>query len=543
MNIPGGRAGAALRIGAVTLLFAALTALMTWPQVEYLATRATPHQDVYFNMWRLGWIAHALHADPSEIFDGNIFYPERRTLTYSDAMLVEGTIGAPLLWAGVPPVLVHNLLLLGAIVVSAVCMFVLVRMLTGSSAGGIIAGIIFGFAPYRFEHYMHMELQWTMWMPLSFWALHRTMQTRSWRSGLLTGCFVGLQMLSSIYYGIFLITVMAVAGPLLLIALPRAHRWPTVKALAPGVLAAGLICGAYAVPYLATKAEVGGRGETELVTFSARPSSYLVSTPENVVWGRAFASRGRLERRLFPGALAVLLAIVGLLLRPPAKVALVYLVALALAFDMSLGLSGYSFRFLYEHVPLYHGLRALARFGVFVLFFIAALAAYGYTAISDGLSRRARVAMAVAACVVLLGEYRVRPLMLVPYPNSAPPVYAWLAKQPPGVVAEMPMTAEAPNAADPVYSYLSTFHWQPIVNGYSGFFPASYLDRLTAVKNFPDARSIRRLREDGVRYVVVHLARVDDPHRVMRSLRTEFGLPELARLSDGQGTAVVLALR
>jgi hypothetical protein len=541
--LPGGRAGALLRLGAVTLLFAALTAVMTWPQVEYLGTRATPHQDVYFNLWRLGWVAHALHADPSEVFDGNIFYPERRTLTYSDAMLVEGTIGAPLLWAGVPPVLVHNLLLLGAIVVSAVCMFVLVRMLTGSSAGGIIAGIIFAFAPYRFEHYMHMELQWTMWMPLSFWALHRTMRSRSWRTGLLTGCFVGLQMLSSIYYGIFLITVMAFVGLLLLISLPRAELWGAVKALAPGVLAAAVICGAYAVPYLATKAEVGGRGETELVTFSARPSSYLVSTPENVVWGQAFASRGRPERRLFPGALAALLAIVGLLLRPPAKVALAYLAGLALAFDMSLGLSGYSFRFLYEHVPLYHGLRALARFGVFVLFFLAALAAYGYTAIAYGRGRRARAVIAVAFCAVLLAEYRVRPLMLVPYPNSAPPVYAWLASQPPGVVADMPLTADPSAGADPAYAYMSTFHWQPIVNGYSGFFPASYVNRLSEVSGFPDRRSIHRLREDGVRYIVVHLVRVAHPQHVLRSLRSDFGLAELTRLSDGEGDAVVFALR
>ena len=71
----------------------------------------------------------------SHIFDGNIFHPEPRTLTYSDAMIVEGLVGAPLLWVGLPPMLVHNLLLLGAIVASAVGMFVLVQMLTGSHCG------------------------------------------------------------------------------------------------------------------------------------------------------------------------------------------------------------------------------------------------------------------------------------------------------------------------------------------------------------------------------------------------------------------------
>ena len=42
----------------------------------------------------------------------------------------------------------------------------------------MIAGIVFAFVPYRFEHYMHMELQWTMWMPWAFWALHRTLRDR-----------------------------------------------------------------------------------------------------------------------------------------------------------------------------------------------------------------------------------------------------------------------------------------------------------------------------------------------------------------------------
>ena len=36
-------------------LFAVLTAVMTWPQVREISTGATPHQDVYLNMWRMQW--------------------------------------------------------------------------------------------------------------------------------------------------------------------------------------------------------------------------------------------------------------------------------------------------------------------------------------------------------------------------------------------------------------------------------------------------------------------------------------------------------
>ena len=82
--------------------FALLTVVMTWPQASRLTTDAHEHPDVFFNMWRFGWVAHALTTSPSRFLDGNIFYPEPRTLTYSDAMPVEALLAAPLLWSGTP---------------------------------------------------------------------------------------------------------------------------------------------------------------------------------------------------------------------------------------------------------------------------------------------------------------------------------------------------------------------------------------------------------------------------------------------------------
>lgn len=527
----------------VALAFAGLTAVMTWPQARFLASRAPEHQDVFFNLWRLRWVAHAIASSPTHLFDANIFYPEPRTLTFSDAMLVEGVAAAPLLWAGVPPVLVHNLLLLGAIVASAVGMFVLVRDRTGSVPGGVLAGIAFAFAPYRFEHFMHMEMQWTMWMPWAFWALIRTIERGAIRDGLLTGLFVVLQTLSSIYYGLFLIALLPVFGLLLLLGRPRRRAGRALGALAAGGLFAAIVCGAYAIPYRQTQSELGGRSPNEVVSFSARPSSYLIATPDNVVWGRALASRGRPERRLFPGATVLVLALVGLLLKPPPPVALACLVGIVLAFDLSLGLSGHLYPVLSEYVSPYRGLRALARLGIFVVFFVAWLGAYGYEALAGGASPRTRRIVAVTLGVLMLAEYRVRPLPLVPYTSTAPPLYRWLAAQPPGVVAEMPMPAREPGN-DPRYTYLSTFHWKPIVNGYSGYYPPSYLDRLKATRGFPDEASIRRLRGDGVRYLIVHLDGLPPPQRgtLLHTLAVDRHLVDLGRFDDGRGEAAVFSL-
>jgi hypothetical protein len=206
---------------AVTLFFMAATALMTWPQLRHLATHAPGHQDVFFNLWRLRWIAHALATSPASLFNGNQFYPEAGVLAYSDALLVEGFLAAPLLWLGLPPMLVHNLALLGAIVASGLGMYTLARHFSGSTAGGLAAGLVFAFAPYRFDHYMHMELQWVMWSPWAFWALQRTLESGSWRFGAVTGLFVALQVASSVYYGVFLALLIAVVGGVQLVLLQR----------------------------------------------------------------------------------------------------------------------------------------------------------------------------------------------------------------------------------------------------------------------------------------------------------------------------------
>jgi hypothetical protein len=543
-------ASAASRFAAVFALFTALTVVMTWPQARNFATHAIDHQDVYFNMWRLAWFAHALASSPSTIFDANIFYPEPHALTFSDAMVVEGLVAAPLLWAGVRPVLVHNLLLLGAVIASAAGMYVLVERLTRNRAAAVIGGIIFAFAPYRFDHYMHMELQWTIWVPWALWAVHRTIESGRPLHGLQAGIFVALQMLSSVYYGVFLATVLPLVGGLLLLSLPRSQALRAFRALALGGVAAAIICSLYALPYLAAGRQVGRRSTDEIVRFSAQPHDYLVATPDNRIYGDAFENPP--ERRLFPGIVPVLLAIAAVFPRPRTGAAVVYLIAFVAAFEMSLGFHGYMYRFLYEHVPVFAGLRAPARLGIFVIVFLAILAAQGHAALHDAVPPAARRAFAVLISCVLLLEYSVSPLQLVPYENTPPQVYEFLARLPSGVVAEFPVPlANAVPGPDVRYTYMSTFHWKPLVNGYSGYHPPSYLQRLGHLQSFPDASSIEVLRRTGVSYVIVHLSSYESadmlssPEPVNKLLLDLQSYPELlvlARLKDGRGTAIVYRL-
>ena len=55
-----------------------------------------------------------------------------------------------------------------------------------------------------------------------------------------------------------------------------------------------------------------------------------------------------------------------------------------------------------------------------------------------------------------------------------------------------------------IYRGLYEFHWQHLVNGYSGFFPPSYQKVVNAVRNFPDQMSMNATKSHGVRYLVIH---------------------------------------
>jgi hypothetical protein len=134
----------------------------------------------------------------------------------------------------------------------------------------------------------------------------------------------------------------------------------------------------------------------------------------------------------------------------------------------------------------------------------------------------------------------------VPYPNEAPALHAWLATQPPGAVAELPMAVpEALPGPDPRYSYLSTFHWKPLLNGYSGYHPRSYIERAGEVRNFPDDTAIARLRRDGARYVVVHFDAYNHEAQplIREALVTRHRMVELAHFPGRAVGSAVFALK
>ena len=534
-----------LRSLTVALLFVALTIAMTWPQAQYMGSRVYDTDDPLLSIWRVSWIAHILPISPGNLFNGNIFHPEPRTLAYSDSVLLQGFAGAPLIWSGMSRVTTYNVLLLLSMALSGWAMWRYAMHLTGDMNGSLLAGIVFAFVPYRFDHYQHLELQATIFMPLALLYLDRALASGSKRDVWVTMAMFVAQLYSCIYYAVFLATVMALVAIRPLWKKTPVERRAFLGAFVPAAIAAVLIALPYAVTYTSNRETLGERVDRDVLLYSATMGNYLATPEFNMIHGGWARSFGQAERLLFPGLLALVLAIRSLKRIDRARLSI--LIIGATGFIISLGLHSPFYEILRAIAFPYRGLRAPARASILVFLAIAALAAFGWRGLMRGRPRRLAAVFTVLMAAALLMEYRNRMEAWLTLPEQPAEVYRWLANQPRSVVAEVPFARadQLHSIHDGLYMFNSTWHWQPIVNGYSGFFPQTFYELDENTRSFPDDPSIAYLKSRGVNLIVVHGHFMDRDQfgDMTAALLGRADVEAMAQFEESNGPDVVFRLR
>jgi len=421
-------------------------------------------------------------------------------------------------------------------------MFVLVRHLTHDPDAALVSAVLFTLAPYRIEHFMHLELQWTVWMPLTFWAVQRLFEKASVARGAGLGLLLSLQLLSSIYYGVFLALIVTVLI-VLLAASRRDEARATVVPLCAAALIAGVVAFLYSLPYIESARVVGTRAEAEAASYSAQIASYFAAPRQNWLWGwTAFPFEGD-ELHLFPGVAAVVLAAVGVAGYRRDHLVWIYLTVAVLAIELSFGVNGTMYRWLYAHTTALHGFRAPARFAILAVCGLAVLAGFGFAY----MKRRSTASSALfIAVVVAIGiECGSAPMRLIEVPRSTPDVYTFLRnlrdRQDGSAVIELPIAS----GFNVVYMFWSTRHWRPLVNGYSGYTPRDYDDTVKLMDTFPDEASIARLRALNVGHILVHEYYYAARERtaLMSAMMQTHELIPAGRYRDWIGTTQVFELR
>ena len=81
-----------------------------------------------------------------------------------------------------------------------------------------------------------------------------------------------------------------------------------------------------------------------------------------------------------------------------------------------------------------------------------------------------------------------------------------LAQREPGVVAEFPFFFNRVDFPRHAYYMLnSTYHWRPLVNGYSDLIPEDFRRSVVRLSTFPSRDAFRLLQEKRTRYAIFHL--------------------------------------
>jgi hypothetical protein len=228
-----------------------------------------------------------------------------------------------------------------------------------------------------------------------------------------------------------------------------------------------------------------------------------VTPQQNWLWGwTAFRFAGE-ELHLFPGVVAIALGLLAFV-RRPRRDAWIYLALTMLAAALSLGSNGALYRWLHEYVWVFRGFRAPARFAILACCALAVLAGFGFEALQRLAGTRPIRRALLTVVLVLVGlECGSAPMILDDVPTGVPAVYKFLQTVDRAVIIEFPMVDYD---LTPQFMYGSIFHWHQLVNGYSGYTPPDYLETRERMRTFPDDDAIDRLRELGVRYVLVHQA-------------------------------------
>ena len=489
-------------------LFVVLAILHTWPLASDPARLSrNDNGDTMLNEWTLAWFAHQAPRDPLHLYEANIFYPERHTLAYSEAMIVQSAIGAPIRWLGAGPVLVYNLVLLAGFVLTGWTMSLVIAKWTGDWIAGLASGILVGFNAHTLTRLPHLQAHHVEFLPLALFALDRLLRQPSARHAISLALWFTLQALTSVYLLVFAAVAMIAA------TLARPEDWWGRRSFAvcrQALLAAG-IAGAillpFLLPYWHLYQEQGlSRSLGEVRMFSASWTDYLM-TPGRLHyawWSHRFA-RGT---ALFPGFVGLVLTGLAIwrgraLRNQRARMCLAAgICGVLLSFGPKL--PGYAL--LYEFVPPLHAIRAAARFGYLGIVAVAMVAGFGLADLRRRLPGRVARPLSVLVLVLAALEPFAAPLGLK-RAADIPPIYGQLRSVQGAIAVEMPFPNPRAVFVNAQYMLNSTAHWKPILNGYSGFVPGSYRVHFELVSGFPDATSIAALQARGVTHVFVHLDR------------------------------------
>jgi hypothetical protein len=292
----------------VFLVYSAITIALTYPLILQMGS-VLPHDagDPALNTWILWWNTQTVPLTTAW-WNAPAFFPAPGVLSFSENLLGLSFISTPLYWLGVGPQAAYNVVFVLTFPLSALGAYLLAYELTGRRDAAFIAGLLFGFAPYRIAHIPQVQTLASFPMPYALLGLHRYLRDPRPHWLVLFGVGWLLQGLCNGYFLLFFSVFVA------LWMLWFASPWSRPRQF----LAIGVTWVIAAIPtlplllrYRAIHTSFGFERDFGTVRdFGADVVSLLHAPSEIALWGWMDVFR-RPEGELFPGLTIALLALAG----------------------------------------------------------------------------------------------------------------------------------------------------------------------------------------------------------------------------------------
>jgi hypothetical protein len=458
------RHGRAVLVEAAALLgFLALAMVQTGIFTD-LGTRAFAGPDPIIDIWTLHWVATHLLSDPARIFDGNIFFPARDTVLFSDPLLGPAVLVQPLLPFTSNPVLLYNTAVLVALALASHGLWRLTRALGADGLSALVPAVAVPYCAHQLHHLTHLNLAAICGLPWLLLALIRLIERPGWPTAAGTALAFAWQAATSGYqaFTCAVLSLTVAAWGFRAFTRRRAIAWAAAAALLAGVLLAP-----YVLAFLRVEAVAGMKREVQDTVV------HSLSLPDDLVRTPAYAWRWLLPAgrdSAFPGLTVLVLAVVAAVRARGAHVRLLLMVAavfLVLALGPALVVRGRAvmrlpYGLLHEHVPLLAAGRHPVTFVIATILALGVLAGLGLAAL--------RLPVPVRALAVVLAFLET----LAPSPRrsdrgSPPEAYAWLAAHGAQAVAELPYD-------DDPRQFWAAYHGLCTTAGISPYAPAEHME-------------------------------------------------------------------
>jgi hypothetical protein len=294
---------------AILAVYVVLGLAYTHPVLWKSATGiANDPYDPILNTSILWWNATTIPFS-AEWWNPPHFHPAQGVAAFTENLVGVSVIATPVYWLTGSGLVAYNFSFFVSWPLCAFTAYLLAWFVVRRHDAAFLAGLIYGFSPYRTMELGHLQMLFVQWFPLALLGLHGFLAERRGWWLVLFGVAWVVQVLANGYYLFFGAVVIALW---IVYFCMRSRDWRVLPAIVGTWVVANLVLAPIMWKYSTIQYHYGmHRTMGDAVAFSARPAEFFHVSSAVWFWHKVLPETGQ---NFFPGITALLVVVVGVVI-------------------------------------------------------------------------------------------------------------------------------------------------------------------------------------------------------------------------------------